>query len=406
MAGHELFIGRQPIYDRTLEVYAYELLFRAGDAANAVFTDGDLATSQVLIGTVMDIGLENIVGDRRAFINLSEGFLTGRFPLPLSPRQVVLEILETIAPEPEVLATLADFRRRGYTIALDDFVLRPEREALVSMASIVKLDVLALSPAELEEQVARLRPSGVRLLAEKVETHEQFAICQALGFDYFQGYFLCRPNVVRGRGMSTNRPVLLKLLAELQDPEVDPRDLERTIALDVNLAYRLLRLINSAAFGLRREVTSLRQALLLLGTHAVRNWASLLLLARIDDKPRELMTIAQVRAHMCEQLSTPAQELRGQGFMLGLFSVLDALMDRPLSELLDALPLPASVAEALTGRGGPLAPVLAAVLDYERGNWSQLASHEPERLRAAYLNALRLAGAAEAALREKACQNP
>jgi EAL and modified HD-GYP domain-containing signal transduction protein len=305
---------------------------------------------------------------------LTGSFIRGDHPLPLDNRQVVLEILEDIEPDQQVVEGMRKLAENQFIIALDDFVYSDKYIPLLELAHIVKLEVMGRSEEELREKIRQLEPFQVKLLAEKVETHEEFEMCKALGFVYFQGYFLCKPHIIEGRSMPANRLVILSLLARLQDPDADIAELERLIVQDVSLTYRLLRFINSAAFALGKEVDSVHRALILIGTNTIKKWVNLLLLARIDDKPRELMRTALIRARMCELLANlhnhPKE--RDQYFTCGLFSVLDALMDRPMAELLAELPLSSEVKEALLENKGESGKVLTEVLNYEKGAWQAL----------------------------------
>lgn len=375
--GKATFIGRQPIYDRGLDVYAYELLHRRGKENQATFTDGDLATSQVIINIFLDVGLENLVGSKPAFINITGDFFTGDYPLPVSHEQVVFELLETIAPDTNVIAGVRRLVAQGYRIALDDYLLRDDTLPLLELASFVKLDVLAMTADELARTVERLRHYPLQLVAEKVETPAHYEMCRALGFDLFQGYFFAHPDVIHTQTTSANRSVVLSLIARLQNPDIELREVEQVIAQDVILSFRLLRYINCATFGLRREVDSIRQALMLLGLATVRNWATLLLLSQIDNhKPRELMTIALIRARMCELLanSDPAID-DNQAFTVGLFSLLDAMLDQPMETLLDQIPLSMPIKLALLDREGELGTLLKTVICYERGEWDSMVLH-------------------------------
>ncbi|GIX48625.1 MAG: histidine kinase [Candidatus Tectimicrobiota bacterium] len=386
----DVFVGRQPIYDRQLDVFAYELLFRSGEANQARFVDGDLATSQVILNTFLEIGLDTIVGQKRAFINLTRGFLLQDCSHVFPAKRVVLEVLEDVHVDAELLAAVRRLAAAGYTIALDDFVYHERLRPLVELADIVKVDVLALDRETLREHVARLRPYGVRLLAEKVETQDDFAYCKDLGFDYFQGYFFCKPDVVRGQRRPANRLTLLQLLARLQDPEMEFGELEALVSRDVVLSYKLLRVVNAAFYG-TRKVDSLHQALLLLGTRVIASWASMILLAGIDDKPHELMLTALVRAKMCELLAlATAQANPATSFTVGLFSALDALLDAPMADILRSLPLTEEVARALLAHEGLLGQTLRCVLGYERGAWDDMPTLglPPHRVRDAYLQAL------------------
>ena len=393
----DVLVGRQPIYRRNMDVYAYELLFRQQGADQAEFTDGDSATSRVLYNTFVEIGVDDIVGRHRAFVNLTPAFLLGRYPLPRAEGQLVLEILEDTPVTDEIVEAVANLRARGYTIALDDFVYQPHLEPLVRMADIIKIDLMQLGEGQLEEHVHRLSRDGTRLLAEKVETHEEFHHCRELGFDLFQGFFFCKPEVVRGNHLPTNRVAVAELLAALQDPEVELSTLEKLISRDVTLSYRLLRLINSAYFSLRREVDSVGRALLLLGLDAIRNWATLLTLSSVEDKPTELVRTAVVRARLCQNLGTRADPDTGSDlyFTVGLFSTLDALLDQPLEDALGQLPLSQPVAAALLEGSGTPGAVLACALAYEQGDWRAVETNTcgiaPASVRDAYLEALQWA---------------
>lgn len=390
----EIFVGRQPIYNRKLEVIGYELLYRSSLHNQAQFLDGDQATGEVILNAFLELGLENISGRYPAFINLSRSFLVGDQPLPFSHKRVVLEILEDIEPDAAVVDSLRRLAQSGYIIALDDFIYRPELEPLLEFAHIIKFDVLGVDPDVLTERVKQLKQRKVRLLAEKVETHEEFERCKQLGFDYFQGYFFCKPNIVRGRSRPVNRLVLMNLLSELQRPETDINKLEKLVAQDAALTYRLLRYVNSPCVAIRRKVESLRRALVIIGANTIKNWITLILFTRLDDKPRELMVTALVRARMCELLGAAHRhDGLDRFFTVGLLSAMDALMDQPMEEVLKELPLVEEVKAALRSRDGHLGHVLEQVLLYEWGAWDRLCdSLDSLTYREAYLDAVRWAG--------------
>ncbi len=397
------FVGRQPIYNRALDVYAYELLYRHSSDNRAAFADGDLATSQLIINTFMEIGLENIVGSKPAFINITGDFFTGHYPLPMSHEQVVFELLETIVPDAGVIAGVRKLVDQGYRIALDDYLLQHDTLPLLELASFVKLDVLAMEHDELARTVERLRRHDLQLVAEKVETPAHYAMCRDMGFDLFQGYFFSYPDIIQTRTATANRSVVLSLIAQLQNPEIELRQVEQLIAQDAILSFRLLRYINCATFGLRREVDSIRQALMLLGLGTVRNWATLLLLSQIDHhKPREMMTIALIRARMCELLSVTNPAIDSdQAFTTGLFSLLDAMLDQTMVSLLDQMPLSLPIKLALLNREGALGLLLADVIRYERGDWDGLVLRDKVAIdyNSAYLAAVSWADNSSKALR-------
>ncbi len=387
----DVYIGRQPIYGRNLDVYAYELLFRGGLVDFADFAEGDRATSQVILNAFTEIGLDRVVGERLAFLNLTRGFIIGEYPLPIPHEKVVLEVLEDVRPEPVVLAGLRDLKSRGYTIALDDFVLTNDTEGLLEVADIVKVDCLDLGADEIKKQVEPLRRFPVKLLAEKIETQEQFNVCRDIGFDYFQGFFLSRPNVIHDRGLGANRVNLLRLLAELQDPASTFDRVHDLVSQDVALSYKLLRHINTAAYGLRRRIESVRETLVYLGLDTVRNLACLFLLASVDDKPHDLLMTSMLRGKMCALLAAGVDEVEmHRAFTVGLFSALDALMDCPMTLVLEKLPLAEDIRNALLDRKGGLGEVLATTLAYERGDWESVSCSGLSRgqIKAAFLGAV------------------
>jgi len=387
----QLCVARQPIFDERLEVDAYELLFRRTAAAtDAAVLDADGATASVLLSAFAELGIDTVAGQKTAYINVPWQLLVEDPPLPCPAERIVVELLEGAPPTPEVVQALRRAKARGYRIALDDFVYDPSMAPLLEVADIVKVDVLEVDPEELRAHVSALRPYAVELLAEKVETHEQFELCRELGFTRFQGFFLSRPRTLTGRTLPTGATGRLALLAVLQDPDADLDELATSIGRDVGLSYKLLRYVNSAFFSLPRKVSSVREALVLLGTTSIRRWASLLVLADIDDRPHELLVTALVRARTCELLAEAAGQ-RGQEdalYTTGLFSVVDALLDAELDVVLDSLPLGEDVRDALLDHAGAKGKVLAAIKSYERGHLEEIDMALLEGIGPAYLDAL------------------
>ena len=373
----DFHVARQPILDRKLRLYAYELLFRPSATARSAGTlDPNLMASRVILGALGDIGLEGLVGEHLAFVNMTRDLLVSAAHEVLPPSATVIELLENVPADPEVLEAVRDLKRRGYKIALDDFIFHPSLEPLVQLADIVKLDVLDVDPAEVERAVVQLRNYDVQLLAERVETHEVFARCRDLGFEYFQGYFFARPQIVAGRTMPSGQITALELLRLLNDVATEFDELEAVVSRDVSLSYRLLRHLNSPAVGLRRRVTSIRESLVLLGERNVRKWATLVVFGSVGGgKPSALLKSAQVRARMCEQLAQATGEAvpAATAFTAGLFSLLDALLDRPMEAAIQPLGLDGELRAALVEGSGPLGDLLAVALAWERGDWEQLA---------------------------------
>lgn len=387
----ETLVARQPIFDRTMEVVAYELLFRRNNAEQADVIDHDQATSQVVVNAFMEIGIGNLVSDKLAYINMPEAFLLGDYPIPFPQEKVVLEVLEHIEVNDKLIAALRKLALAGYVIALDDYVYSDKTKPLLKLASIVKLDVLDVKLDALRKQVAQLLPYKVKLVAEKIETQEMFDQCKRLGFHYFQGYFLCRPQTIKGASLPANRLQLLNLLAELNNPDMQMTKLEKTVSSDVSLSYKLLRVINSAQYGMPQKVESLHHALVMLGVKKIKDWATLIVLTSIDNKPRELFVISLQRAKYCQLL---AQHLGVPNvdayFTAGLFSTLDALLDKPIAELIPQLSLVDELNQALLERSGMIGNVLATVIAYEQADWEKisLAGVAPAQLRSSYLEAV------------------
>ena len=369
MLKQSALVGRQAIFDRQMEVFGYELLYRDGTSNSATIMDGDEATARVMVNTFLELGIDQIAGNHYAFLNLTANFFLSQHYEVLPIKNVILEVLESIEPTPTVLQALIKARQNGYLIALDDFVLRESHRALMDHADFVKIDVLALTNEELKEQVTMFQQYPVRLLAEKVEDQEMYEQCLALGFEFFQGYFFCKPQILEGVSLTGNRMAVVLLLAKLQDPSIDLHELEDLVKNDVALSVKLLRYINSAAVGLPRPVDSISQAIGLVGTDRMRQWATLLALAQTGDKPSELMRVALIRAHMCEALCPFYGVDPGSGFTVGLFSILDAYFDCEMRQLLADLPLSAEILDALLKAEGVLGKILQAMLAYERGEW-------------------------------------
>jgi EAL and modified HD-GYP domain-containing signal transduction protein len=387
------FVGRQPIFDRGLRTFAYELLFRlaAHNHAVAAGADGTAYTAQVVLNTFVEIGLDNVVGGTVAFINATRSFLCDGLALQLPRDRVVIEVLEDITPDEPVLAAVARLRESGYTIALDDFVYHPALAPLVDLADIVKIDLSRQGWGELERHLARLRRPGITFLAEKIETRDQFDRCRDLGFDYFQGFFLARPTVVQGRKQTSSEFAALRLLSLLEDPSASVSAVEAAISLDPTLSYRLLQVINSAAFSVRHRVDSLRQALILLGLQRVQGWVTLMVLAGLSRKPPVLLETALTRARMCEKLGARLEPNRGPSyFTVGLFSTLEAMLDCPLPQLIGQLPLSPDVSAALLHGTGDMGRVLSVVLAYERCEWEhvRLDPLSGEEIRNVYLDTI------------------
>lgn len=370
----EVFVGRQPIYSRNLGVYAYELLFRSGElqnASGAVSADG--ATSQTIVNTFIEIGLEKIVGSRFAAINLTESFLLEEDKLPISPKQVILEVLEDVPVTTELLHAVKRLHDQGFIIALDDYIYNPSHKPLIEMCQLIKIDIMALSREQLVQHVKQLQPFGKKLLAEKIETLEEFDFCMDLGFDYFQGYFLSRPRIIKSTTLPQNKLAIMNILALLQDPDSDIDEIEEAISSDVAMSYKILKLMNSAFFNFNNKIESIKQALLLLGRKKLNSWAAMTALSKLEEQPSEMIRIAMTRAKMCELLAESANLKPIENyFTTGLFSALDILMESSLDFLLKPLPISEELRNAVTKKQGIMGEALKCTLAYEVSDWENV----------------------------------
>jgi EAL and modified HD-GYP domain-containing signal transduction protein len=371
----DIFVARQPIFDRQRRVSGYELLYRSGEGNHVGDGPTDAITSVNLERTLLGFGLESLVGDRDAWINASRHMLVHDHWALLPAAHTVIELLETVEPSSEVVAACRRLKSAGYRLALDDFVYAPAYEPLLAMSDFVKLDFRSGTASERARLAHDLKRREIQILAEKVETEAELAAAEELGFSLFQGYFFCRPQMMKTREMAPNRIGFLRLLREVHTPELDFEAIESLIEQDVSLALKLLRFLHSAAFGLGRDVSSIRQCLLTLGERHLRKWVSLVAVFGLaQGKPPELVVVALTRARFAEQLAP----LLGLGerstdlFLTGLLSVVDALTDQTMEAALAPLGLAEDVSAALLQGREPLGDVLHLVLAWERGQWDEV----------------------------------
>jgi EAL and modified HD-GYP domain-containing signal transduction protein len=363
----EVFIGRQPIFDRGQRVVGYEILFRAEDHGEARVLDAESATATVVLNSLTEIGLERIVGPHVAWINLSRESVLSGIAKMLPPAAAGFEILEGQKIDAALIAGVRDLKDQGYRIALDDFEFSADYVPLLEFVDIVKLDLLALGSERFAAQVEKLKPYPVQVLAEKVETKDEHAYCAAIGCDLFQGFFYQKPELLRRRRIELTAGSMLQVISALQNSKLQFDELEPLIAHDLPLSLRLLRYINSAFFALRHEVTSVRQALVLLGMENVRRWATLTVMGSIEGKTPELTSSALIRARFCE-LAGLASGMDGAGlFTVGMFSLIDAMLDVSLEEVTEELPFPNEMRVALLRHAGPMGRILDAATSLEAG---------------------------------------
>jgi EAL and modified HD-GYP domain-containing signal transduction protein len=370
----EIFIARQPIFDQQQQVYAYELLFRSG--LENIFNHADLdhASSKVALDSFFILGIDTITGGKKAFINVTRGMLVNGYVALLPREMTVVEILETVEPDSEVINACRKLKQAGYLIALDDFVDQDRYKPLVEMADILKIDFLETKKDEQKRLIDQFSPRGIHLVAEKVETRQTLQEAMAMGYSYFQGYFFSKPTIISGKEIPGFKVNYLRVLQEIHQPDLDYEKVEEILKMEMSLSYKLLRYINSAFFGWRVEIRSIKHALVMLGESDFKRWASFIALSNMaKDKPNELVFQAILRGRCLEMLapmvrhSERAQDL----FLMGIFSLIDAIVDRPLLDILIEMPIAEDIKSALMGEKGPLRDIYELMLSYEQGEWNR-----------------------------------
>ena len=367
------YLARQPILNRARELFAYELLFRDGLQNSCDGLDLELASTSVL-DTSFLIGFEKITAGHRMFINCPRDFLLRDYISLFPPNSAVVEILETIKPDQEVIDACKRLKQAGYTIALDDFVDSPDQAPLVALADIIKVDFRLTDRREQRAIVSRHAAKKIRMLAEKVETQEEYAAGMEMGYSLFQGYFFCRPEILQHRALPSFKLAYLELLRAATAPQFDIQELALKIKHEASLTFRLLRYLNSAAFGLRSEIRSVPHALSLLGERELRKWIAVVSVGVLaDGKPDELMIVPLVRGRFCEMLA-PLAGMPGHAndlFLTGLLSVMDAILDQPLESILADLPVRQEIKDALQARTGLYWQLLELAIAHERADWEK-----------------------------------
>jgi EAL and modified HD-GYP domain-containing signal transduction protein len=365
----DVFIARQPILNEHRRLFAYELLYRGME--NDGEWCGEKATASLLSASFLTEGIDVISGSKPCFINFTSDLLLKNVPATFPSSKVVVEVLEGTAPTPEILKACGGLRAAGYTIALDDFVYDRQLEPLVALADIVKIDFRLLSEDAIRWTQRRLSRFPVKLLAEKVETYDEFRLAHRLGFKYFQGYFFSRPEVFRIQELAAIKTSLIALMAEVSRSDTSIDRLETIIGKDVAISYKLLKYINSAYFYRLSTIESVRHAIVYLGEKEIRRFLLLVIISEIaTDKPGELVRLALTRARFCELLAKESsfRSMADELFLLGLFSLLDAMLDVPMATVVDRLPLQQAMKSALLEQTGPLAPFLRAITAIERND--------------------------------------
>lgn len=371
------YIARQAILSRDKELYAYELLFRDGEENCFPDIPPDEATSKILTDSHLDLGLEDISAGKPVFINFHQDTLLYRFPTSLDPKKVVIEVVETVKPTAELVQACKTIKDLGYTLALDDHDFDPQWDVLLPYTDIIKVDIVECEEQTLLDNIGKYVDSKIKLVAEKIETIEDFEKYRDMGFDYFQGYFFARPEIIKQKKLPTSKLSLIELIGASSAIEFDLDKVKTIIERDVSLSYKLLRFINHPLVNKSNKISSLRHALNYLGQVEVKKFIALLALANLgDNKPVELIHLSLVRAKFCELIGQ-AKSLSNNpptGFLLGLFSLLDALLDQSMQSIVEKVPIGENIKTALCGDENELRQYLSLIRAFEAGYWNGVAN--------------------------------
>jgi len=369
----DVYVARQAVLNVKKQTVAYELLFR--ENSENIFpqdVDSKTATSRLILNHHLNGGFEEVTAGKRALINFCGDGINDKLPLLIPPENVIIEILESTEPTAELLQACAKLSSKGYRLALDDFEYHTDWNPFFKYVRLIKFDLRAMSIEQVQEQLAHLKKAKhLKFLAEKVETLEDFERCKALGFEFFQGYFFCKPEMLEKKDISASENVVMAIITEIMKPQFSFEQLTKHFELDLSLTYKLLKFINSGLFQLREKVASIKQALVYLGEAEARKFITLVATAHLADKhPPELIRICIIRAKFCESIAFQSKTCCPEsGFLLGLFSLIDTILNRSMDSIALSLPITDEIKEALLGFKNPLFQLLELVKSYESGSW-------------------------------------
>lgn len=388
-----VLLARQPIFDINLSTVAYELLYRSADGAGpALPFKGTQATAKVILHAYSSILQDGKIKTVPAFINFNADWLyNGNLP-GLDPAKLVLEILEDVSLSDEILQRMEQLVEAGYRLALDDFIYDHSWEPALELAKIVKIDIQQLSPTQLIEHVEELKQRNVTLLAEKIETHQEFAFCKSLGFKLFQGYFFCRPQLVEGCEHNTNAITLLNLIQELEKPDAEIDTIQQIVSKDPELVIRLLKIVNSARFAPSREISNISEAIIAIGLNELKKWSMLISISSLNSSGNELISEVLTRAKACELAAEKFGLNPSNAFLMGMLSGMDALLNLPLEDVMDQLSISEEMTTALLNHEGDMGTLLDEVIHFMLGEWDEIGSNsECEIIASAYQESIRWA---------------
>ncbi len=374
----DIFVGRQPILNQNKKTYAYELLFRDSLKNSFPGIDGNIGTSRLLANTFFSMGIKEITGNHPGFINFTKELILNKTPLMFPKESIVIEILEDVEPDKAVEDSINEFRKKGYKVALDDFIFDKKYTNLIKLSNIIKFDLMATPLDTIESLVKTLKSKfNITLLAEKVETHEEFLKAKEMGFALFQGYFFSKPEVISKTDIPSNKMTLLNLISEIGKSSISFDKLSQMIKNDISISYKLMKFINSPYFRRVNEISTIKDAVAYLGEDTIKQFVRVLAAAGLsDNKPDELMRLSIVRARMCELLGKyintnfSSEEL----FTMGLFSTIDAMLDKDMQNVLNEISFSKKVNNGLLGNDETFNRLLSFCTCFEKGEWSMCCS--------------------------------
>lgn len=372
----DVFLARQPILDRFDKLFGYELLFRDSEKNIYQSEDGDKATMAVIKNSFVNIGIEKVTGGKKAFINFTENILKSDIFQVLTPQSVIVEILEDVEPTEEILDLCKTLKVQGYIIALDDFVYADRYRKLIEIADIIKVDFKTTKGQERRKVIELVNCEDIKFLAEKIETLEDYNEAVSFGYSYFQGFYFSKPTMILGKRMSENKVIYMRLLKEISSSNFAIEGIENLIKRDVSLSFKLLKLMNSANYSFISEIKSMKQALALLGEKEIKKWLYLMVFKNMgQDKPESLTVNSLIRAKFAEIIASKTGKKINpfNAYLLGMLSMIDLLLDRPIDEILQELLIPIDIKDALNGiSNNGYSKLLDLIIAYENGNWDEV----------------------------------
>jgi EAL and modified HD-GYP domain-containing signal transduction protein len=363
-------LTRQPIYDGKLRTVGYELIFKDNSTTSSDPEDGTRKTSTILADALSEFGLEQVVGTLPAWVSFSASYLAEKLPVPIGPKLLTVQVGPDCIGNDDAVERLRDLKQQAYRIVYDAFVLAPEAAELLQIADVVKLPGNFAQDSEIKGQISSLTKAKKIVLAKQVQTTPEYEHCSKLGFTLYQGNFVCQPELIRQKRVPTNRLALMHLLTELYSENPNIEKVRQLVQQDVTLSYRLFKWLNSALFALPHPVESIQHALVMLGLNRLRNLVSLMVLARIDDKPSELISLSLMRARIGERIAPNFNVNPETMFTVGLFSLLDAVVGAPMEQVLETMPLAPELQQAIRSREGTCGRLLSGIEAHERGDWA------------------------------------